>query len=46
MIYTYDAYNKTNFHHYIDNVSGLTLIVKTINGVFIAGYYSGNYYEK
>lgn len=46
IIYAYDPKNPTNFHNYIDNVSGLTLIVKTTNGIIVAGYYSGNYNDK
>ena len=46
LVYAYDPLNPTNFHKYIDNLSGLALVVKTINSAFVAGFYSGNYNEK
>jgi hypothetical protein len=44
-IYTLDLKNKTNFHLYIDGVSSLLFIVKTVTGLFLAGYYTGKYLE-
>jgi len=38
LVYKYDTRNKVNFHHFIDNVPGLTLVIKTKNAI-IAGFY-------
>lgn len=46
LIYTFDPKNNASFHEYIDNKSNLLCIVKSVNGIFMAAYYSGTYMEK
>ena len=46
MIYRYDKLNKINFHQYIDNISNILLILKTVDGLFIAGYSEGPFHKK
>lgn len=45
LVFTFDLKNKTNFHLYIDGVSSLLFIVKTVTGLYLAGYYTGKYLE-
>lgn len=46
LIYKFDPRNRTNFHQYIDNLNHLVLIIKTKNGVLLAGWSEGSFYPK
>lgn len=43
ILYEYKKEHKINFHERVDNHPNLVLIVETIHGKLIAGYYSGVY---
>jgi hypothetical protein len=43
LVYKLDLKNKANFHEYIDKVSNILCVAKTLKGTYIAGYYSGEY---
>jgi hypothetical protein len=43
MIFQYDSFNFNSFHKYIDRASNILLVVETIKGVTVAGFYSGVY---
>jgi hypothetical protein len=41
LIYRFDPLSKENIHKYIDEKPHLVVIVKMINGYFVAGYAEG-----
>ena len=38
LIYKHDIYNKANIHRYIDNLTNVVVIVKTIYGQILAAF--------
>ena len=46
LLYKFDELNKANVHKYIDNKYSIVVIIKLMNGHFLAAYSEGPFYPK